>query len=291
MTTDLDTSDLAVLAALRDDGPATPTEVRTAVREDLSVETVEERLSNLVEGGLAAEADGDGYELTPSGRRLLRTESGDEASRPDVPPAVERAIEEADHRPDVADALARAVVFLRNWGSATADEIIDAAYSETDAEYDDGEHWWSELVRDPFGTLPGVVPPSSEGGEWRYDEDELSSDDVDETANVTNEESDGRSVLSDDDDRFGSAKHALEREAADDAEATAFAAAFEALVDADGSTTAELAERAEAETGSSVDAGRLVDALESVPGARREGEQWRYDRDERFWDDGKSAED
>ncbi|ELZ27987.1 hypothetical protein C474_15839 [Halogeometricum pallidum JCM 14848] len=288
MTTDLDTSDLAVLVALRDDGPATPTEVRTAVREDLSTETVEERLSNLVEGGLVAEADGNGYELTPSGRRLLRTESGDEASRPDVPAAVERAIEEVDRRPDVEDALARAVAFLRNWGSATADEIIDAAYSETDAEYDDGEQWWSELV-DPFGALPGIVPPSSEGGEWRYDEDELSSDDADETANVTNEGSDGRSVLNDD-DRFGSAKHALEREAANDAEATAFAAAFEALVDAEGVTTAELAERAEAETGSSVDADRLADALESVPGARREGERWRYDRDERFWDDGESTE-
>ncbi|MDS0295763.1 hypothetical protein [Halogeometricum luteum] len=292
MTSELDAADRAVLVALRNDGPVAPSEVRAAVRDGVSTEAVEERLSRLAEGGLV-ETDGDGYELTPSGRRLLRAESDDGASRPDVPATVEQAIEGADHRPDVEDALARAAVFLRNWGSATADEIVDAVYSEVDAEYDDGGRWWDELVRDPFGSLPGVVPPSSEGGEWRYDESRVPStaSDADEASNENCDGSDGRQVLGGDDDRFGSAKHALEREATDGAEETAFAAAFEALVDADGATAAELAERAAAETeaGSSVDPDRLVDALESVPGVRREGERLRYDRGERYSNDEEST--
>ncbi|MDS0300708.1 hypothetical protein NDI76_18325 [Halogeometricum sp. S1BR25-6] len=284
---DLDTRDLAILLALGDDGPATASDVQTAAREDASTEAVEERLSRLAEGGLVAQADGGEYELTPSGRRLLRTETDDSASRPDVPAEAERAIETADLHPGVADALARAVVFLRNWGSATSEEIIDAAYSETDLGYDDGERWWDELVRDPFGALPGVVPPSDEGGEWRYDGSETPSDDAEEATGANREGDDGRRVLDGADDRYGSAKHALEREAMDDAEAAAFAAAFEALAASDdaGATAADLVERAASETGSSVDADRLTEALESVPGVRREGGRWRYDRDKRFWNE------
>lgn len=303
MTTDLDAADLAVLERLREtEDSTTGGDARAATEADSSAEmdeadktakTDESRLSDLEENGLVAETD-DGYELTASGRRLLRTGNDHSASRPDVPPAVEQSLASADLRPDVEDALARAVTFLRRWGSATANEIIDAAYSETDAEYDDGEEWWDELVRERFASLPGVVPPSEGDDEWRYDGESVPTDSDDAVGGGDDEPRDdapdGRQVLDEEGD-YGSARRALEREARDDAEEAALSAAFERLADADAeaATTDELARAAAAETDSDVDADRLAAVLESVPKATRDGDRWRYEGDERYWDEGATS--
>lgn len=292
MTTDFDADHYAVLrrlaAAERDSAGGTDPST-LAAEGDRSAEAFERTLSDLADDGLVAPAD-EGYELTPSGRRVLQTDAGvGDESRPDVPPEIAREIASFGLAPDAEDAVFRALAFLRNWGSATANEIIDAAYSEAAAGYDRGEAWWDELVRDRLAELPGVVPPADEGDggdaaedgdedrddRWRYEGDDASIASA----------ADGRRVFDADADRYGSARHAIERGATTDAEADALSAAFETLATADAATTDELAAAADEAAASEVEFDRLADELEAVPGVERDGVRWRYVEDDRFWPD------
>lgn len=273
MTTDFDDDDHAILrrlaAAERDS--STGVEPQALSEGERSAESVERTLSQLVEDGLAARADEGRYELTSSGRRLLRTD--DEDPRPDVPSETARAIEALDLDPDAEAALFRTVELLRNWGAATPNEIIDGVYSEVAAGYDDGESWWAELISDRLADLPGVVAPADEDDRWRYEGDDAPTDSV----------ADGRRVFDDDAEQYGSARHVIEREAATEAEAEALSAAFEALAATETATTDELADASAEGTNSMLEFDRIMSALEAVPGVERDGETWRYVEDDRFW--------
>lgn len=274
MTTELGAEDDAILRRLAEgehgSDPSGDSE-SIAAETGRSVEAVERTLSQLVEDGLVVPSDDGAYELTPSGRRVLQT--SDDESRPDVPPEITRTVEGFDLDRDAEDALYRAVSFLRNWETATANEIVDAAYSEEAAGYDDGDDWWNGLIRERLADLPGVVPPSSEDGHWRYERADASAEGG----------RDGRQMLDSDDDQYGSARHAIERESESESEADALSAAFDALATRDRAATAELADAVDAETDAAVGFDRIADGLEAIPDVEREGDAWRYVGDERYW--------
>ncbi|MFC5973358.1 hypothetical protein ACFPYI_18665 [Halomarina salina] len=226
---------------------------------------VESLLSDLVDDGLVEEGEAGQYEPTSSGRRLLSTDADDPTDDPDVPRAVDLVVASFDLDVDEKEALRRSLVFLRQWNSSTASELVDGVFDESPAGYDDPEAWWTDLVRDRLTALPGVVPPAEDETQWRYAGDDASLD----------EDGDGRRVLDRDGDAYGSARHAIEGEATDSQETEVLSALFESVV-ADDRRTADLVRVVAAETGSADDADRFTDSLAAIPGVERDGELWRY---------------
>ena len=143
---------------------------------DVSESTLRDRLSRLVDTALvrAVDADGETYEATENGRRLLEaTPAGARDDRIDTPAHVEDALESMSLRPDEAAAVRNAFSFLRYWGDATTAELIDGVYSETPAGYGTAAEWWDDCVRDRLAALPDVGRSSS-GTEtvdtvWQYE--------------------------------------------------------------------------------------------------------------------------
>lgn len=272
MTPDLSDADCALLRRVVDGGDPSSVDV---------VDDPDERLSELADSGLVRRTDdGEGYALTPSGRRVLRARGDDPTGDAgDLPAAVEQDVAALDLDPGEREAIRSAVAFLRNWEAATESELVDAVFDEAPAGRDDPGEWWTELVRDPLADVPGVAPPDGGDGDekWRYEDDE--------SPEVAEADADGRHVLADDEDRYGSAKHAIEREADDDGEAEALSAAFEALAEGD-ATDEDLA----AVLGRfDRDLDDVADSLTAIPGVEREADRWRYappDRESRGNEDG-----
>jgi hypothetical protein len=260
VTPDLSDADCALLRRIAGGGDPSSANV---------VDDPDERLSELADGGLVRRTDdGEEYALTPSGQRVLHARgddpTGDAADRPAT---VEQDIAALDLDPGEREAVRRAVAFLRNWEAATESELVDAVFDEAPAGHDDPEEWWTELVRDPLAEVQGVASPDDGDGhgEWRYEDDG--------SPEVAEADADGRHVLAADEDRYGSAKHAIEREADDDAETEALSAAFEVLAEDDAGTGEDLAAVLE-EFDRDLDA--VADSLTAIPGVEREGDRWRY---------------
>lgn len=178
--------------------PATP-ETLASGRDD-SPETIRDRLQFMADNALVrrcgdgeeiedasedgetgGSVEGDAYELTDSGRRLLRAPSDGSADDAiDLPEDVLAAIEERDLNADRRDAVEGAYAFLRYWGRATGAEIADGVFGEAPLTHDDAGAWWTEFVRDHLAALPGIDPPSTTGGLWRFEGrpgfDDLSDD-------------------------------------------------------------------------------------------------------------------
>ncbi len=166
--------DLAVLAALRD-GRARREVLAT--RAALPPSTLDDRLVFLTDNGLvredtsdeAATGDGRRFELTDSGRQVLRAPgdgTGDNSLG--VPPDVERALEARGLAPDRRDAVREAFAFLRYWGRATAAELRDGVFSEVPLDFESPGAWWSEVVRDHLAALPHVEAPAEDDGFWAF---------------------------------------------------------------------------------------------------------------------------
>ena len=264
VTTDVDSDDLGLLRELSK-GEADSNALAEATGR--SAETVERRLSALVDEGLVETTDDGAYALTASGHRLLRARPDDPAMEPDVPAAVDLVVSSFDLKVDAGDALRRSAVFVRNWGAVTASEIVDAVYSEAAAGYDDPDEWWDDLVGERLAALPGVVPPDGEDDRWRYVADDWTVD----------EETDGRRVLDGDEKRYGSVKHAIEREAENDREADLLSTLFEALAVSGRLDDEDVRRFLDAVDDRPVDSDRVVAALAALPGVERDDGEWRYD--------------
>ena len=264
MTTDFDSDDLGLLRELST-GEADTDALADA--DGRSVQSVERRLSALVDEGLVRATDDGTYALTASGHRLLRTRADDPSMDPDVPAAVDLVVSSFDLRVDAEDALRRSAVFVKNWGAVTTSELVDAVYSEAAAGYEDPDEWWDDLVRDRLAALPGVVPPDDEDDRWRYVADDGASE---------AEEADGRRVLDVDGERYGSARHAIEREAESDREERLLSTAFEALAVGGRLTDDDVRRFLDEGVDRPADRERVRDALSALPGVEREDGAWRY---------------
>jgi len=250
MTAELSDADCAILRRL-----ATGESDPAALGDD----EVRERLSQLADNGLVSREEGE-YALTPSGRRVLETRGDEPADgTDDLPTDVNRAIAAFDLRPDAEEAVRQAARFLRNWGEATASEIVDGVYSESPAGWEDEGEWWRELVRERLAALPHVTPPDNGDGDdrWRY------------AGETPTDGGDGRRVI-DSEDRYGSAKHAIEREAGSNREAGALSTAFEIIEERGCVASEELTAALDA------DLDRIADSLAALPSVDREGKTWRH---------------
>ncbi|MCU4752927.1 hypothetical protein OB919_13230 [Halobacteria archaeon AArc-curdl1] len=244
-------------------------------------DAVNDRLEQLVDNGLLRPTDGDAYELTENGARLLEAspaEAGD--NRIDTPDRVEAAIETLSLRPDEAAAVRNAFSFLRYWGEATTAEIVDGVYTETPAEYESADRWWEKCVEERLGGLPDVHPPPNDGSvpeRWRYD-GEL-------TVDIPDDE-DGRAVTDPSTSSFGSVRHGIESLDLSPAERTAARVAFAVLFERQRATMATILEETSEAHPTELDssdewADRLEQTFDSLPGIERTGEadralEWAY---------------
>lgn len=161
----LDGTDQALLSAL---GDAPHPVAALAADLDVSADDLTSRVQALADNGLVTQsADGD-VRRTDSGRRVAARRAGATDNRIDTTPAVERVLATFRLRPDETEAVRGSFAFLRYWGRATPDELIDAIYSEDPAGYTTGDTWWAECVRDPLAALPSVVAPPRPTDSWWY---------------------------------------------------------------------------------------------------------------------------
>lgn len=129
------------------------------------------RLRDLADNALVYDLGDGQFQRTESGRRVLVASGSDGGAvdnRIDTSEEVERALAELDLPPDEADAVRSAFAFVRYWGDATDDEIMDAIYSEAPANCASQASWWENCVRDPLAELPGINAPAGPGKPWRY---------------------------------------------------------------------------------------------------------------------------
>ncbi|QLG64220.1 helix-turn-helix transcriptional regulator (plasmid) [Halorarum salinum] len=213
----LDADDRTVLAALG----AEPRPVDALADElDVPPDELDDRLRELADNGLVADLGEGRYRRTDSGRRVLATSSGATDNRIDTTPAVERTLAAFDLGPDEAEAVRGVYAFLRYWGRATPDELVDAIYGEDPAGYASGDEWWTGCVREPLSALPDVRPPSEPTASWRYvGAPEAATPGADGTRRLARP---GRQP-------YGSVKHALESLPLAPAEREAVRAAFGVL--------------------------------------------------------------
>lgn len=241
---------------------------------ETSPTVLDERLDALADNGLVVR-DGECYRRTESGRRLVRTAGGRMDEAVDTDPAVERAIATLDRDPEVADAVRAAYSFLRYWGEATDDELVDAIYPEWPAGVDDPDAWWT-TVEEALASIPDVEPPATDAvpETWRYAG----------TPEVTTPEADGfLPSARRGHHTYGSVRHALESLdlSADDREAVRIA--FGELRRNGTASERGLVDTVLAEQSVDDDAkARLRDllhrAFSSFPGVDSVGEgRWRYD--------------
>ena len=272
--------DRTLLAAL-DAGAAAASDLADRSETDRPADELAERLDFMADNGLLRRVGGGGedeaeYELTDDGRRLLRAPGDGSADETiDAPEEVVATLRDRGLRADRLDAALGAFAFLRFWGTATASEIADGAFSEEPLDFDSAARWWDEFARDNLAALPGVEPPETDGGFWRFD-GPAGIDDVSE---------DGRRVVfgrvrADDAPEYASATEAMAESGLSDDRRLAVAAALDALQRADTADDATLQEAAAGVTDDEWLDDGLFDALERLPGVVREGDddagRWRY---------------
>jgi len=266
--TDRDTRILAALGA--DPRRAGPLAARLGVPQS----ALRERLAGLAENGLVYDLGDGRYQRTGSGRRVLGTTAGTHDERLDTTPAVEQVLASFDLGPDATEAVRSAFAFLRYWGRATTDEIVDAVYSERPAGYGTADAWWTGCVCDPLAALPGVDPPVHDGDDWRYaGQPEVSAP-----------LSDGfRPFARHGHPPYGSVKHAVESLDLSPTEREAVRAAFSTLRRAGEASEAEIAAAVYPDHPAGYGSagawwdGFLRAAFLALPGVRRvHGSVWRY---------------
>lgn len=277
-TNTLDELGRAILEAAVD-GPVTTTDLESSL--EAAREVIDDRLEQLVDNGLLRPTDGDAYELTENGDRLLEASPiGARDNRIDTPDRVENAIETLSLRPDEAAAVRNAFSFLRYWGEATTAEIVDGVYAETPAEYESADRWWQECVEERLGALPGANPPPNDGSipdQWHYDGES--------TVDVP-DDGDGRAVTDPSTPSFGSVRHGIESLDLSAAERTAARAAFAVLFERKRATMTTILEESSEAYSTEFDssdewAARLEWAFDSLPGIERNREtdrtlEWVY---------------
>ena len=276
--------DRALLAAL-DAGAATASDLADRSGTDRAADELRERLDFMADNGLLRRSGdgGDAYRLTDDGRRLLRAPGDGSADETiDAPEEVVAALRDRGLRADRLDAALAAFAFLRFWGTAAASEIADGAFSEEPLDFDAAATWWDEFARDHLAALPGVEPPETAGGFWRFDG----------PAGVDEVSEDGRKVVfgrvrGDDAPEYASATETMAEAGLSDDRRLAVAAALSALQRSDAVDAETLREAAAGarDAGADVDDAwldtGLLDALERLPGVVRENGddgdgRWRY---------------
>lgn len=269
----LDGDDLRLLALLGTDDRGVDA-LATAL--EAPPDEVAAQLAALADNGLVVDRGDGRYRRTESGRRVLVAEAtGAVDERVDTTPAVESALDAFSLAPDEADAVRHAYALLRYWGRLTPEEIADAIYSEAPAGRATPGEWWTGLVREPLGALPGVEPPSDGEGAWRYSGEPEAAEPA----------ADGRRVLSSLHPVYGDVKHALESLDLDAADREAARAAFGRLYRRGEVTEAELVEAVfdSRPVGDAAADAWLESVLrptfEALPGVERaDGGAWRYRR-------------
>ncbi|AHG02423.1 hypothetical protein HALLA_21190 (plasmid) [Halostagnicola larsenii XH-48] len=269
---------------------------------DTSQETLESHLAQLIDNALVRKVNGDEYELTDNGRRLLRaTPFGARDNRIDIPPPVERSIEGLSLTPDEAQAVRTAFSFLAYWGNATTAELVDGCYSESPAGYETPEQWWATCLEDSLRELPLVTPPDPDATVSSAPSSQPNSSASDEcSAPIAElwmyertpvierlEDEDGRDAPESDPEPFGSVRHGLENRTESDAERTAARVAFGVLFDQGTATAFELAERVYADYPAEYDSSDawvawLSDVFDDLPGIERDEKTdaeigWKYE--------------
>lgn len=180
----------------------------------LDTTTLQQTLVQLTDVGLVTGADGDTFDLTPSGRRVLARYYGGSADDSyDLDPAVLRTIDTFRLPPDREAAIRAAYLFLKYWGDATRCEIKDAVYREHPAGYESPAEWWNDYVGEYLAALPNITRPDAEDV-WRYT-----------GSSVREHATDGRHVSK----TYGSVRHAIEHLTQIGPRRTAVRAAFARL--------------------------------------------------------------
>lgn len=274
------TDDDRTLLAELESGTATASELADRNGVDRSGDELTERLDFMADNGLLRRTEGDEYELTDDGRRLLRSPGDGSADDTiDAPEAVVEKLRRTGLRADRLDSALGAFAFLQFWGEATAAEIADGAFSEEPLEFDSAAEWWEEFARDHLARLPTVDPPDTDDGFWRYTG----------RAGVADVSEDGRKVVfgrrAGNRPEYASATQAMMDAGLSDDQRLAVATALALLQrtdEADDQRLRDVADRVDRVGGPSdgidpewLDDG-LLDALERLPGVVREGDRWRY---------------
>lgn len=270
----LDKSDRRLLATLGSD-PAAVASLADAL--DRSTDELDDRLAALADNGLVQVTDDDRYRRTESGRRLLRTAGGRMDEAIDTDPDIEAVIAAADLGPEAADAVRAAYTFLRYWGQASSDEIVDAVYPEWPAGTDSPDGWW-QTIGQALAEVPDIarVDGNSSAVElWRYaGTPEASTPDSD---GFLPAERHGRP-------KYGSVTHAIESMDLSAEERHAVRSAFAVLRRCGTASEVEISEAAFDEGAAGYETveelwrGLVADAFERLPGVTRDdGDRWRYD--------------
>lgn len=241
---------------------------------------IEARLAEFADNGLVYDLGEGRYERTQSGRRLLSTAGGRMDEEIDTTPAIEEVLADVGLPADAVDAVRGAYAFLRYWGGATADEIIDGVYSEWPAVYDSPDDWW-EAIRPALAALPEVAVPDDEresvAAIWHFTGDAESTEPVSD--GFLPSERRGH-------EHYGSVRHAIADLDLSEAECPAVRAAFSLLRRRESATAEEIEAVVYQDHTAGYDSAaewwdELVDPVfEELPGVEREedGEdRWRYD--------------
>ena len=244
---------------------------------DRSSDDLGERLAALADNGLVRDCGDDRYCRTESGRRLLRTAGGRLDEAIDTDQDVEDAIADIDLGPEGEDAVRAAYAFLRYWGEASGDELIDAIYPEWPAGMTSPEDWW-ERIGSALADVPAVVRVDDHAGQlelWRYaGTPEVATPGAD---GFLPAERRGRR-------HFGSVTHAIESLDLTADERLAVRMAFAALRRRGTASQDEIGAAAFEDAGAGFEtaeqwwAGLVADAFEQLPGVTRvDDDRWRYD--------------
>lgn len=277
--------DRRLLAAL---GPE-PTDVDGLARAlDEPAGDLAARLAELADNGLVDDLGEGRYERTQSGRRLLSTAGGRMDEAVDTTPAIEEVLADADLPADAVDAVRGAYAFLRYWGGATADEIVDAIYPEWPATFDSAEEWWAG-VSTALASLPEVAAPEDDreavAAVWHY----TGRPEVTEPGSDGFLPSERRGHQT-----YGSVRHAIAAQDLSDAARPAVRAAFSVLRRRGTATRSEIVDAVYSDHAAGYDspeewwADLVAAVFAELPGLTREDdgegnddgneERWRYDQ-------------
>ncbi|QLG29672.1 hypothetical protein HUG10_18870 (plasmid) [Halorarum halophilum] len=271
----LDAADRTILNALGTEARS-PEELAEELAAELDVgrADLDARLADLADNGLVTDPGDGRVQRTDSGRRVVATSAGERDNRIDTSPEIEAVLGMFGLGPDGAEAVRGAFAFLRYWGEATVDELVDAIYSEDPADYGTGDAWWSDLVRDPLAALPGVVAPVDPDEPWRYAG----------PAEVNTPGADGtRRLARPGHQPYGSVKHAIESLELEPSEREAVRAAFGFLRREGEASEADIAAAAYHDHPADYPTPDtwwdecVRDAFAELPGvSRADGDVWRY---------------
>ncbi len=118
----------------------------------------------------APERDAESWKYTEPAGIETETADGRVAAGTDLPvqPSVKFTLEGMELQDAERSAILAAFTGLLQAGEATERELQEAAYPNNDAGYASMAEWWDAVVADALASLPGVIPPGTDGGTWEY---------------------------------------------------------------------------------------------------------------------------